>query len=177
MNEVAVLVVDMLNDFIDGELGFEGAKAIIGPINDLASKIRDKGGMVVFCNDCHTPEDGEFKKWGPHAVEGTWGCQICPEVENFPTDYIVPKRRYSGFFQTSLNLLLQEHRIRKVIVVGLHTDMCVRHTAADAFQWGYEVIVPTDCVASFDKKDKNDALEYMRKVYDASTPFMRNIEI
>jgi nicotinamidase-related amidase len=64
-------------------------------------------------------------------------------------------------------MLLREHGVDTVILTGLHTNICVRHTAADAFYRGYRVIVPTDAVEAFTAEDHEDGLEYLKKVYGA----------
>jgi len=164
----ALIIVDMLNDFVTGKLACERAQRIIPNIRLLADASRRAGGIVVFSNDAHLPEgDAEFKIWGPHAVEGSHGAEVIPELAPQSGDFVVPKRRYSGFFATNLNLLLQERGVSKVVLTGLHTNICVRHTASDAFLNGYEIIVPEDGVEAFTEKDHVEGLEYLKKVYGA----------
>jgi nicotinamidase-related amidase len=164
----ALIIVDMLNDFVTGKLACERAQRIIPNIRRLADASRRVGDIVVFSNDAHLPEgDAEFKIWGPHAIAGTHGAEVIPELTPQSGDFIVPKRRYSGFFATNLNLLLQEHGVTVVALTGLHTNICVRHTAADAFLHGYEVFVPEDGVEAFTEKDHREGLEYLKRVYGA----------
>jgi nicotinamidase-related amidase len=164
----ALIVVDMLNDFVTGNLACERAQRIIPNISRLADASRRVGDIVVYSNDAHLPEvDAEFKIWGPHAVAGTRGAQVIPELTPRAGDFIVPKRRYSGFFNTDLNLVLLEHGVKSVVLTGLHTNICVRHTAADAFLYGYEIFVPENGVDSFTEKDHVEGLEYLKRVYGA----------
>ena len=67
-------------------------------------------------------------------------------LPQFSDDIIIQKRRYSGFFQTSLDLFLRERDIKHVVVAGVVTNICVRPTVNDASFLGYDVIVPRDCV-------------------------------
>lgn len=104
---------------------------------------------------------------GPHAVAGTPGAEVISELVPEDADFVVPKRRYSGFFGTDLDMLLKELEVDTVVLTGLHTNICVRHTAADAFQGGYEVVVPADAVEAFTGEDHEGGLEYLKKVYGA----------
>ncbi|MDR3137176.1 MAG: cysteine hydrolase [Coriobacteriales bacterium] len=171
MKDTAIIVVDMLNDFVTGSLACERAQRIISPLAELLAAARERELPVIYSNDSHLPGiDHELKLWGEHAMIGTPGADIIPELEPSERDYIVPKRRYSGFFQTGLELLLRELGAKTLIICGLHAHMCVRHTTADAYQWGYRIIVPTDGVDSFTEEDYLAGLDYLRSVYGAQTP-------
>ncbi len=164
----AVVVVDMLNDFVHGALKCERARQILEPLGRLLDGARNAGVPVIFSNDAHVPEvDHEFSIWGPHAIAGTPGAQVIPELGPKPGDYQVPKRRYSGFYGTDLEMLLRELGVDTVILTGLHTNICVRHTAADAFYRGYRIVVPTDGVQAFTEEDHKSGLEYLKQVYGA----------
>jgi len=164
----ALIIIDMLNDFVTGGLACERAQRIIPNIRRLAEAARAAGDLVVFSNDAHLAEgDAEFKIWGPHAIAGTPGAQVIPELAPQPGDFVVPKRRYSGFYGTDLNLLLQEHGVKDVILTGLHTNICVRHTCNDAFLNGYTIFVPEDGVEAFTEKDHVEGLDYLKRVYGA----------
>lgn len=168
MNNTAVILVDMLNDFVTGSLACERAQRIIDPLSSLVSYAREHDMPVIYSNDAHLPViDHELKLWGDHALVGTPGAQIIPELAASEKDFVVPKRRYSGFFGTDLQLLLTELGVTRVIVCGLHAHMCVRHTAADAYQYGYEIVVATDGVESFTEEDYQQGLSYLKEVYGA----------
>ena len=92
-NKYAIIVVDMLNDFVSGSIAHPRIKHIIEPIKELCDKARAAGVPVIYANDSHTPEvDKEFKVWGPHAVEGTWGAEVIDELKPQKGDYIIPRR-------------------------------------------------------------------------------------
>lgn len=164
----AVLVVDMLNDFVTGALKCDRGLAIVPKTAQLVQAARKKGVPVVFCNDAHLKGiDHELKLWGDHAIAGTAGAEVIPQLAPTENDYIVPKRRYSGFFHTDLDLLLKELGVTTVIITGLHTHMCVRHTSADAYQLGYNVVVAKDATDSFTQQDYESGLRYLKEVYGA----------
>lgn len=167
-NKSAILVVDMLNDFVTGALKCDRGLAIVPHVAKLLDAARKKGVPVIFCNDAHLKGiDHELKKWGDHAIAGTEGAKVIPELKQCESDYVVPKRRYSGFFHTDLDLLLRELGIDTVIMTGLHAHMCVRHTSADAYQLGYNVVVASDATDSFTKEDYDYGIKYLADVYDA----------
>lgn len=94
--------------------------------------------------------DRELTIWGDHAIAGTKGAEVIPELKVSEKDFIVPKRRYSGFFQTDL-----------------HTHMCVRHTSADAFCLGYDVVAAKEATDSFTEEDYKAGLAYLKTCYGA----------
>ena len=145
----ALLVVDMVNDFLEegGTMVLLEGRALYGPIQRLLDEAHRVGMAVFWLNQHLLSSDTLFRKRIPHCLVGTWGAQIVDALTVGPDDIIVPKRRYSGFFQTDLDLHLRERQIEGVIVTGLVTNICVRSTVHDAFFLGYDVIVPEECVA------------------------------
>lgn len=168
MGKKAVILVDMLNDFVTGALTCDRAKAIVPHLEKLVRAAREKGVYVIYANDAHIKGiDRELELWGDHAIIGTEGAEVIPELTPQEGDFVVPKRRYSGFFQTDLHLLLTELGVDTVIMTGLHAHMCVRHTTADAYYWGYRIIVPTDATDSFTKEDYEYGIQYLKDIYGA----------
>lgn len=118
--------------------------------------------------------DRELTIWGDHAIAGTKGAEVIPELKVSEKDFIVPKRRYSGFFQTNLDILLTELGVKTVIMTGLHTHMCVRHTSADAFCLGYDVVAAKEATDSFTEEDYKAGLAYLKTCYGADAYTTRN---
>jgi nicotinamidase-related amidase len=168
----AVILVDMLNDFVTGKLEAKRAQRIIPNLNRLVETARENKVPVIYSNDAHYPQDVEVtRKWGNHAIKGTKGAEVIPELNPTEKDYIVEKRTYSGFYETGLDPLLRSlykgEGAKTVILGGLHTNMCVRHTAADAFFRGYKIIVAEDGAEAFTQKDQEEGLNYLEYVYNA----------
>ena len=158
-----VLVSDMLKGFL--EEGYplycgEGARRIIPNIQRLLERELAQGSMVFFLCDRHAPDDPEFNMFPPHAIEGTAEAEVIPELAKFKGE-VVPKKTYSSFFDTPLEEKLKKLKPEKVIVCGVCTHICVLYAVADARIRGYEVEVPVDCVASFDEKSHQFALDYI----------------
>ncbi|RLF23598.1 MAG: cysteine hydrolase [Thermoprotei archaeon] len=168
MGRVAVLVIDMLKDFVTGALKCERAKDIIPNISKILEAARAHKIPVIYTNDSHLPDiDAEFRLWGPHAIKGTDGAEVVDELKPKSGDYIVEKRRYSAFFQTDLDILLRELKVDTLILTGIHSTVCVLHTAADAFFRGYRVIVVEDATTTFTVEEHKRALDYMKNIYGA----------
>ena len=162
----ALLVTDMLVGFLeDGHNLYCGgdARKIIPSVRRLIEDERAKGTAILFLCDTHAPDDLEFQMFPVHCVEGTEECQVIPELE-WEEGELIPKRRYSGFFDTDLEQRLADLRPEKVIICGVCTDICVMHTAASARNRDYAVEVPVDCVASFDPEAHANALVHMEKI-------------
>ncbi|MEM2893885.1 MAG: isochorismatase family cysteine hydrolase [Candidatus Bathyarchaeia archaeon] len=163
-----MLVIDMINDFVSGALGGERALRIIAPLRELLRRAREVRIPVIYVSDAHLPGiDREFELWPSHALEGSWGAEIIEELRPEAGDYNLKKRRYSAFYATGLDPLLRELGVDTVILTGLVTNICIQHTAADAFFRGYRVVIPRDCVEASTQDEQEAALRYMERIYGA----------
>lgn len=167
----ALIVVDMIHDFVH-----EGGALYCGPsmarivpvIQGELARARGAGEPVVYLADAHLPDDAEFRMFPPHAIVGTKGAEIVPEVAPSETDIVIPKRRYSGFFGTDLDITLREKGVDTIRLVGDCTNICVLYTAADARNLGYAVEVVVDGVTSFDEDAHRGALKELERTLGAT---------
>jgi len=171
----AVLVVDMVRGFL--EEGYplycgDKARRIIPNIQRLLEQELAQGSAVFFVCDHHTADDPEFKMFPPHCIEGTAEAEVIPELVQYRGE-VIPKKRYSAFFDTPLGEKLKKLKPEKVIVCGVCTDICILHTVADARNRDYQVEVPVDCVASFNEKAHHFTLEHMEKTLGAKMTSFR----
>ncbi|MDA1100468.1 MAG: cysteine hydrolase [Proteobacteria bacterium] len=169
-HNTAVLVIDMLNDFCveGGAMVLPGSDRLLGPQNAVITAVRDAGGVVVFIIDSHRPNlrrDREYLMRERHCVEGTWGAEVIAGLDQKAEDLRILKRRYSGFFNTDLDLTLKDMEVDTIIAMGVVTNICVRSTVHDAFFHGYRVVVPEDCVAATGPREQDSSL------YDIGTHF------
>lgn len=172
----ALVVIDMLNDFVTGKIANPRAERIIPTIVDLIGKARsDDDWLVVYANDAHLPQDFELKVWGDHAMAGTPGAEMIPELAAAEGDFVLPKRTYSSFHETGLDPLLRQFGIDTVVLTGQHTNICLRHTTADAFFRGYEVVVPRDAVEAVTEEDHESGLAYLESIYKADLPYTKEL--
>jgi len=165
--ERAVVVVDMIHDFVYGKFGSERAQRTVPCIKKLLTEARKKGMPVIYLKDAHGKGDKELEVWGEHAMKGTKGSEIIPEITPQKGDYVLEKTRYSSFHETGLDGLLNKLGVKEVILAGVTTDICVRHTAADAFFRGYSVTVPSECVETISDDAQCKALDEMKRLYNA----------
>lgn len=164
----ALLVIDMLNDFVlpGAPLEVPKTRAIIAAIRQRIDRARAKGHPVIYVCDAHLPDDPEFTRmnWPPHAVRGTTGAEVIAELAPQATDPVVEKTGYSGFHQTGMEGLLQALKVNRLVMTGCVTNICVLYTAYDAVIRGYQVSVPLDCVADLADDDGAFALKQMEEV-------------
>jgi nicotinamidase-related amidase len=172
----AVLVIDMLRDFVGKDakdsVKSPRADAIIPNVYKLLSRAYETGIPIFYCSDAHFLSDHELKIWGEHAMAGTRGAEVIPELR-LPEEgrnkywFDMPKHTYSGFVGTPLDMILRDLGIDTLVISGLHTHICDRHTTADAWALGYKIVVPKDCVETFTEDAQKSGLEYLTQVYSA----------
>lgn len=165
--QTALLVVDVQNDFADpaGSLSVHGAADIIPRLNAEIRRAAEAGAPVFYTQDWHPPSTPHFAKdggiWPVHCVADTWGAAFHPDL--LVAGPVVRKGShgedgYSGFtmrdpatgatLPTELEPLLRQQGVGRVVVGGLATDYCVKATALDAADRGFEVAVLSDAVAA-----------------------------
>ncbi|NLO83297.1 MAG: cysteine hydrolase [Clostridiales bacterium] len=169
-NKKALLVIDMLNDFIQPEGALyigESAREVTRQIKNIIERERRDDTPVIYICDSHRADDAEFAMFKPHCVKNTWGGEVVDALAPQPGDYIIYKRRYSAFFGTDLDATLREMDISELILVGVCTNICVLYTAADARMLNYKVTVIKDAVASFSSEAHEFALKEMENTLGA----------
>src|SRR5659263_441193 len=146
-----LIVVDMINDFVTGKLGSDRARKIVPYISTLIKKAKKQGIPVIYLRDAHTPDDKELGIWGEHAMKGSQGSEIIPDLKPEKNDIVIEKKWYSAFVDTQLPDILKRLGADTIIFSGVSTDICVQNNVASAYFSGYTTIVPQDCTASIDE--------------------------
>ena len=182
--QTALIVVDVQNDFAhpDGRLYVSGAEEALQAVNREVERARAAGAPILYTQDWHPPSTPHFAKdggdWPVHCVQDSWGAELHQEL--IGDGPILRKGAggqdaYSGFTMrdpesgdeddTDLDRLLRERGARRVVVVGLAQDVCVKHTALDAVERGYETTVLLDATRPVDVEpgDGDRAVEELRK--------------
>ncbi|MGA6925405.1 MAG: isochorismatase family cysteine hydrolase [Desulfosarcina sp.] len=170
MSKAALIIVDMLNDFIDEKGALycgSRARTIIPFVAERLSVHRQAGSLVIYLHDAHAENDLEFEKFPKHCVAGTWGSRIIDELAPHPGEPVLPKTRYSGFYGTDLENILAGYGPDEVEVVGVCTSICVMDTVGGLADRDYHTIVPSAGVADFDDDAHHFALNRMAKLYGA----------
>jgi nicotinamidase/pyrazinamidase len=162
----ALLIVDMLNDFVlpGAPLEVPAARDIIPAIKRRIEDVRREGIPVIYLCDGHATDDPEFKIWPEHALRGTGGAQVVDELRPDSGDTVVLKTTYSAFYGTDLERILREMKGQTVTIAGILTNICVFFTAADAVMRGFRVRVARDGVAALTDEEHAFALDQMEKV-------------
>lgn len=171
----AVIVVDVLNGFCrEGNLASPRLARVIPCVEGLLKRELAGGSRLIFLADTHEPDDPEFEMFPPHCVAGSGEEEVVDELKPYvDRGTLVPKSRYSGFYDTNLEQLLSQIAPEEVVVAGVCTDICVMHTVADLRNRGYRVTVPRNCVETYDAPGHGGdevngfALAHMRDVLGA----------
>ncbi|MFC4770751.1 cysteine hydrolase family protein [Enterococcus hermanniensis] len=176
----ALLSIDYTYDFIatngkltTGEAGQAIEEALVAVTKDYFAS----GDLVVFAIDGHDPTDRyhpENKLFPPHNVVGTGGRALYGSLATFyqtnqtaENVYWIDKRHYSAFSGTDLDVRLRERGITELCLTGVCTDICVLHTAVDAYNLGYQLVIPKNAVASFDPVGHEWALNHFQNTLGA----------
>ena len=145
----ALLIIDMVKDNFDEAKRLPItplARAIIPAINATIQRFRENGWPIVFSTDAFHPDDFIFTgKMRPHSLAGTTGAEVIDELDRQPSDYWLPKPRFSAFFKTGLEDWLKERRVNLCAVSGIATNFCVLTTAMDALCHDFKTVILEDC--------------------------------
>jgi nicotinamidase/pyrazinamidase len=171
MKKEALLVIDMVNDFVSpgAPLEVPETRAVISNIRREIDRAHAKGSPVLYVCDAHEPDDNEFRKfgWPAHAVKGTRGAEVIEALRPAPSDVVIAKHTYSGFYQTRLDEALKVLNVGSLRLTGCVTHICILFTASDAVLRDYEVTVVEDGVAGLNKEDHEAALRIMKNIMGA----------
>lgn len=176
----ALIHIDYTNDFVaeDGALtSGEPGQALHDYILKVTQEFYDNGDFIAFTIDAHEDNDPyhpESKLFPPHNINGTDGRLLYSQLEDYyqiikdkPNVYYIDKMRYSAFAGTDLAIKLRERQITEVHLVGVVTDICVLHTAIDAYNLGFDIVVHKQGVASFNQAGHEWALNHFENTLGA----------
>jgi nicotinamidase-related amidase len=134
----------------------------------LKRRSKQAGIPVVYVNDNFGRWQSDFHRFVKHCLEdGVRGQPIAALLQPEEDDYFVLKPKQSGFFHTTLNLLLQYLKSHTLILAGMAGNVCVMYTAIDAYMRDFSLVVPADCIASSNADVNTSALQHMHDVLKA----------
>ncbi|MCP3027405.1 cysteine hydrolase family protein [Halobacillus sp. A5] len=179
--EKALIVIDYTCDFVadDGTLTCgDPGQNIESNITSLTKSFLAQEEYVVFAVDVHEegdPYHPETHLFPPHNIRGTHGRtlygglqEIYESNSSSPHVLHIDKTRYSAFSGTQLDLKLRERGITELHLTGVCTDICILHTAVEAYNLGYNIVVHKNAVASFNQTGHEWALEHFENVLGAT---------
>jgi ureidoacrylate peracid hydrolase len=183
----ALLVIDVQNDFCadGGRASRHGrdlspVQLMLPRVTALLNSARASGVLVVFLRKIYeTPNnwylsgawlDMASRRDTHHATDSTeampptqWEDDYFGEIRPRPSEPVITKHRYSGFFQTELDLVLRVHGIRSVVVTGVSTDVCVDTTVRDGFMRDYYMVIARDATAAYNEQDHEASLRCIER--------------
>jgi nicotinamidase-related amidase len=167
---VALLLIDVINDltFTHGKALLKYALPMAKKIAALKRRAKHAGIPSIYVNDNFGRWQSDFQKVLRHCLdEEVCGKPLATLLQPDDEDYFVLKPKHSGFYSTTLELLLQALGAHTLILTGIAGNICVLFTANDAYMRGYRLVIPADCVASNTVQENKSALHLMQKVLKA----------
>lgn len=169
---MALVLIDVINamDFPRGKDLLEQALPVSRRIAALKKRMRKAGLPVIYVNDNFGRWRSDFKSHIRHCLSGNVpGRPVVEALLPDEEDYFVLKPKHSGFFSTSLEILLDYLEVRTLILAGFAGNLCVLYTANDAYMRDYRLFVPRDCIASETAEANDHALAQMKRHLRADT--------
>lgn len=169
----AVIIIDMLIDNYGPERNPDGeAEKIVIPVRNFLRECRSASIPVIFACDSFLHDDFIFRgRMKPHAIRGTAGAGVLPDLEPQESDIILPKRRFSAFFKTDLDQTLRTMGVDTVAVGGINTHFCVLASAFDAVCHDFNTVILEDMSAAFKREIHENCIEPYR--FSAIYPIFR----
>ena len=168
--ETALLLIDVINDldFPEGEQLLQHALGMAEQIAALKQRAQAAQIPVIYVNDNFGRWRSDFRTQVQHCLEpGSRGRQIVQRLSPGADDYFVLKPKLSGFFSTTLDILLEYLGVQSLILTGMAGNRCVLFTANDAYMRDFRLFVPADCVASNTAEENAHALAQMQSLLRA----------
>lgn len=166
-NGILLLVIDLLNDFFrqDDRLAAQRSQ-LATSVNQLTAAFREVQQPIIWVRQEFAPDLSDaFLRMRRESLRvtlaGTDGCEFLSELKRHASEKVIVKKRYSAFFGTDLDEMLAALRPDFLVLAGINTHACVRMTAIDAYQRDYEVILASDCVASYDPEHHEVTKRYL----------------
>lgn len=168
--KTVLLLVDVINtfDFPEARQLLRFARPSAGKIAALKARLRRRGIPAIYVNDNFGKWRSDFKRQVEHCIgEECLGAEIARQLIPHEDDYFVLKPKHSGFYSTSLDVLLNHLGAKRLVITGFATDICVLFTANDAYMRDYEVAIPSDCVAAESASANKRILTHMERFLKA----------
>jgi len=169
---VALLLIDWINDleFDEGDRLLPQALVAARATAALRKRAKQAGVPVIYCNDNFGRWRSDFRALLEHVLhDEVRGRPLAELLKPDEEDYFVLKPKHSGFHSTSLDVLLGDLGVDTLILTGIAGNFCVLFTAHDAYMRDFNLLVPSDCLASEEAADNRKALEHIAKTCKADT--------
>jgi nicotinamidase-related amidase len=167
----ALLLIDVINDlaFDGSEALVEQAESMAAPLARLKRHATAAGVPTIYINDNFGQWRSDFRRTVAHCTaRSSPGHRVSRRLRPSARDYFVLKPKHSGFFDTTLDTLLETLRIRRLILTGIAGNICVLFTANDAYMREYKIFAPSDCIVSNTAVENDHALRQIKTVLKAN---------
>lgn len=152
MTETALIVVDLVNDFTrpDGAIYYPSTGQMMDTVCSFIDRARQKGAKIIYIQNVVDPAMVRTTRVSKKisCLKGSGGELLDERLDVRAEDIVIQKNRFSAFFRTNLEQVLQDNRIGKVIILGTKTNCCVRATAIDSQMRDYDTYIVKDCVST-----------------------------
>jgi nicotinamidase-related amidase len=163
----ALLLIDVIND-----LAFPGSEVLVAQAEPMAVRLAafkeravEAGVPAIYVNDNFGQWRSDFRRTVAHCTaKASKGRRVSLRMRPTRNDYFVLKPKHSGFYDTTLETLLRDLKVRRVIVTGIAGNICVLFTANDAYMRGLKIFAPADCIVSNTAADNEAAMRQIARV-------------
>lgn len=174
MPKAALIVVDVQRDFCEGgALAATDTLSLLQPLQECIEAARRANAVVVYTKDWHPADHSSFQTfggpWPVHCAADTLGAELMPPLHPAPAEIVVHKgverhgAGYSGFELTGLGKHLRALQVSRVGVCGIATEYCVRATALDGLQSGFETVVLRDLIRAVQPAETSRVLKELEQ--------------
>jgi nicotinamidase-related amidase len=166
----ALLIIDVINDleFPGGEKVLPWAERMARRLVPVMKRARNAGVPVIYANDNFGQWQSNFKEVVKHCTRaGARGRAVTKRLVPKRGDYFILKPKHSAFFATSLVPLLEHLKVKKLVMAGMATNLCVLFSAHDAHMHEYKITVLSDCCAAESDADHDVSLEQLERFLGA----------
>ncbi|MEL3921450.1 cysteine hydrolase [Aeromonas enteropelogenes] len=161
-----LLIIDMQEDFFQQGRLAEKRTEITGSLNELIHAFRKENQKIIWVrqvfkgdlSDTYLALRRSSQRW---TIEGTSGCDLLSELVRHSDEPEIIKKRYSAFFRTALDEILNKIVPSEIVIAGVNTHACVRVTAIDAYQRDYQLLLAKECIDSYDQGCHDESFGYL----------------
>ena len=179
-SEAALLLIDVINDFDfeEGDQLLQLALPVGKNIAELKKRAKAAGIPSIYVNDNFGRWQSDFKKIVAHCSrEEANGKSFVKLLLPDDDDYFVLKPKHSGFYSTTLELLVTHLGAKNLILTGIAGNNCVLFTANDAYMRDFKIFIPADCVVSNTEQENQHALKQMETVLKADVTISSELDL
>jgi nicotinamidase-related amidase len=179
-SKVALLLIDVINDlnFPQADMLMHQALPMAEKLAALKRRAEQNGIAAIYVNDNFGRWKSDFRQTVQHCTnDDSKGAVISRQLVPQENDYFVLKPMHSGFYSTTLDVLLEHLHVDTLVLTGIATNICVLFTANDAYMRGFSLYVPKDCVAANTEEEGEYSLKAMKNLLKADTRPSTDLEL